>query len=164
MQGYFNQPEITESLRARLVDWVLHCTQVCEMEDKNIFFLVTEAIDTFYRLQSSPQPKAELQLTAIAAIFIASKLLQVNHVNLAFCHSNIGHGKFSASQITDRETEMIDQVGWEIASPLTSFQVFELLFAMLRRRLHGCPRLDPRALEEAGGLGLHLARAAVCSL
>jgi hypothetical protein len=46
MQGYFNQPEITESLRARLVDWVLHCTHVCEMEENNIVFHVTEAIYT----------------------------------------------------------------------------------------------------------------------
>lgn len=60
VQSYYQQTEITESLRARLLDWVLHCTQVCEMEDRNIFFIVAETIDTFYRLQTTPQPKAEL--------------------------------------------------------------------------------------------------------
>ena len=54
VQGYYQQTEITESLRARLLDWVLHCTQVCEMEDRNIFFIVAETIDNFYRLQASP--------------------------------------------------------------------------------------------------------------
>lgn len=103
-------------------------------------------------------------MTAIAAIFIASKLLQVNHVNLAFCHSNIGHGKFSHRQITERETDMMELVGWEVTQPLSTFQVFELLTFMLKKRLHGSPRLNERAIEEACTLGLSLIRASLCSL
>lgn len=88
--------DISEGLRARLIDWILHCTQVCEMDDCNIFFIVVRIVDFFYcNVQGEPQPKSELQLTAIAAIFMASKLLQINHINLKFCFENIGHTKFT---------------------------------------------------------------------
>jgi hypothetical protein len=68
-------PEITELLRARLIDWIYHCTHVCEMEERNIFFQVIKLVDAFYLHKRNPQPKAELQLTSIAAIFMASKLV-----------------------------------------------------------------------------------------
>lgn len=52
--NYLMHKDITESLRARLIDWILHCCQVCEMEERNIFFLVVKLVDTFYRHQTCP--------------------------------------------------------------------------------------------------------------
>lgn len=52
--GYSLHEEITESLRARLIDWILHCTQVCEMEERNIFFMVVNLVDYFYRHHDKP--------------------------------------------------------------------------------------------------------------
>ena len=49
-RGYLLHEDISESLRARLIDWILHCTQVCEMEDRNIFFIVIRLVDFFYRM------------------------------------------------------------------------------------------------------------------
>ena len=46
--------EIDETLRAKLIDWVQHCTSVCSMEEKNIFFLVINLIDTFYKTSTEP--------------------------------------------------------------------------------------------------------------
>jgi len=47
-RGYIMHEEISEALRARLIDWILHCTQVCEMDDRNIFFMVVRIVDFFY--------------------------------------------------------------------------------------------------------------------
>jgi len=60
LSGYSLHEEISESLRARLIDWVLHCTQVCEMEERNIFFVVVKLVDHFYMHIDQPQPKQEL--------------------------------------------------------------------------------------------------------
>jgi hypothetical protein len=38
--SYLIHREISEYLRAKLIDWVLHCTEVCFMEEDNIFFFV----------------------------------------------------------------------------------------------------------------------------
>ena len=54
-RGYILHEEISEALRARLIDWILHCTQVCEMEDRNIFFMVVRIVDFFYcNVQGDP--------------------------------------------------------------------------------------------------------------
>jgi hypothetical protein len=42
-------PDMDEMLRAKLIDWTLHCTTVCQMEEKNIFFIVVNLIDTYYK-------------------------------------------------------------------------------------------------------------------
>jgi hypothetical protein len=52
--AYQHHEDISESLRARLLDWILHCTQVCEMEDKNIYFIVVRLVDFFYRMTIQP--------------------------------------------------------------------------------------------------------------
>lgn len=54
VESYERHPEITEALRARLIDWILHCTQVCEMTERNIYFIVIKLVDAFYRSQSQP--------------------------------------------------------------------------------------------------------------
>ena len=37
-------------MRAKLVDWVLHCTKVTQIEDKNVFFLAVAYIDSYYAI------------------------------------------------------------------------------------------------------------------
>jgi Cyclin, N-terminal domain len=106
------------------------------MEERNIFFMVTRLVDAFYRHKNTPQPKQELQLTAISSIFMASKLVQINHVNLQFCYSNIGHQKFTLNQINDRETGIMKTVEWEVTSSPTVYEVFEFLMMLVRSRLH----------------------------
>ena len=39
---------LTEDMRAKLIDWVLHCTHICKIEEKNIFFLIVDLIDLYY--------------------------------------------------------------------------------------------------------------------
>jgi hypothetical protein len=68
-------PDINEILRAKLIDWVLHCTKVCNMEEHNILFIVIDLIDNFYRNTTEHQQRSEFQLTAVSAILVASKLL-----------------------------------------------------------------------------------------
>jgi Cyclin, N-terminal domain len=136
------------------------------MEDRNIFFIVVRLVDLYYCNQSHAQPKQELQLNAIASIFVASKLLQINHINLAFCFGNIGHNKFSYSQITDRETDIMNLVGWEVTSCPTVYEVFELAIMMVRRRLHMrvTEAQTVAFLSECQSLGASLLRASLCTL
>lgn len=45
---YKRHEGMTEALRARLIDWILHCTHVCNIEEKNIFFLVVDLVDLYF--------------------------------------------------------------------------------------------------------------------
>jgi hypothetical protein len=96
---------------------------------------------------------------------MSSKLLQINHVNLQFCYNNIGHEKFSHTQIIERESHIMELAGWEISTDNTVYEVFELLFLMLKTRLHG--RLYESEseiyLKEVWNLSLLMIRAQICS-
>ena len=70
-------PEINESLRARLIDWILHCTKICDMEEKNIFFVTVKLMDLYYKRIAKFQSKRGMQLTAVSALFISSKMFQI---------------------------------------------------------------------------------------
>lgn len=85
-------------------------------------------------------------------------------MNLAFCHANIGHGKFPHALIVARETEIMNLLDWETASHPTVFEVFELTLLTVRRRLH-LVVTDPETetfLEAWATLCTQLLRAALC--
>ena len=82
-------------MRVKLIDWVLHCTKVTQIEDKNVFFTAVQMIDCYYAKVSKPMPKKDLQLTAITCILVASKLLETVALKLDFCLATLGHGKYS---------------------------------------------------------------------
>jgi hypothetical protein len=96
---------------------------------------------------------------------MSSKLLQINHVNLQVCFNNIGHEKFSHAQIIERESHIMELAGWEISTDNTVYEVFELLFLMLKNRVHG--RLYESEseiyLKEVWNLSLLMIRAQICS-
>lgn len=39
--------EVNEYTRAKLFDWVYHCTDICLMLEENIFFMVVHLIDLY---------------------------------------------------------------------------------------------------------------------
>jgi|LauGreDrversion4_2_1035121.scaffolds.fasta_scaffold42974_4 hypothetical protein len=96
---------------------------------------------------------------------MASKLLQINHVNLGFCYTNIGHEKFTHNMIIERESQIMELAGWEVSTDTTVYEVFELLFMMLKLRLNG--RLYETEseifLKEVFKMSLMLIRAQLCS-
>jgi hypothetical protein len=100
-------PQIKEVMRAKLFDWVLHCTKVTHIEDKNVFFTACQYIDAYYAKVQQEMPKKDLQLTAIACIFMASKLLDTICLKMSFCRDVLGHKKFSSQQILEKESEVI---------------------------------------------------------
>ncbi|CDW90722.1 UNKNOWN [Stylonychia lemnae] len=134
---YSMHQEIDTQLRARLLDWILHCTQVAQMEEKNIFFIICHLIDTYYQRIEIPQSKEDVQLTAISALFIASKLIQINHLSMQFCAQNLGHSKYTIKNIEDRESEILRLAEWEINSHPTLYEIFELTVMLIKKEIQG---------------------------
>lgn len=97
---------------------------------------------------------------------MASKLLQINHINLNFCYSNIGHNKFSLRQITERESQIIDSLDWEVTTETTPYQVYELITMMIKRRLHEKITLKETEgfMKEVFEMALQILRLCQCSL
>jgi hypothetical protein len=62
-------------------------------------------------------PKKDLQLTAVACILIASKLLETVSLKLEFCMDVLGHKKFDQEQILVKENEVLGLCNWELNKP-----------------------------------------------
>ena len=78
-----------------------------------MFFLAVAYVDNYYAKNES-LPRKDLQLTAIVAIFIASKLLETACLKMDFCVSTLGHGKFTRDIILEKESAIIHSLDWEI--------------------------------------------------
>lgn len=121
-------------MRAKLYDWVLHCTKVTQIEDKNVFFTAVQYIDMFYSRIKTEMPKKDLQLTAVACILMASKLLETVSLKLDFCMDVLGHKKYDQEQILRKESEILGLCKWELNKP-TQYDVYQLVIMMLNKRI-----------------------------
>jgi hypothetical protein len=77
-----NQQHITRHLRASVVDWLFEVATKLNIEDKSVIFQAINLMDRFYDQQTDSLPAKDLQLTAVTALFISSKNLEVDPLDL----------------------------------------------------------------------------------
>ena len=99
-------------MRSKLIDWVFHCCKVTVAQDTNVFFSAVRFIDIYYARVGTQKVKSDLQLTAIAALLMSSKLLEMNALKLKFCIKSLGHNKFSKESILGKEIEIMKLCNW----------------------------------------------------
>ena len=85
--------ELCEGMWVRLVDWVYHCCKVCGIQDLNVYFTALDLIRRHAHTQN--EDRRDLQLTAVASIFIAAKLLEMKPLKMEFCLETLGHNKYT---------------------------------------------------------------------
>lgn len=76
------QEEITRHLRASVIDWLFEVGTKLQIEDKGVIFQAINLMDRFYDKQAVSLPTKDLQLTAVTSLFIASKNLEVDPLDL----------------------------------------------------------------------------------
>lgn len=69
-------------MRASVVDWLFEVGTKLQIEDKGVIFQAINLMDRYYDKQPKSMPTKDLQLTAVTALFIASKNLEVDPLDL----------------------------------------------------------------------------------
>ena len=72
-------------MRASVVDWLFEVGTKMGISDKSVIFQAIGLMDRFYEAQTESLPNKDLQLTAVTALFIASKNLEVDPMDLDVC-------------------------------------------------------------------------------
>ena len=121
--------KITRSLRAAVIDWLFEVAQKINIEDKQVLFQAVNLMDRFYQEQRTSLPSRDLQLTAVTALFIASKNLEVDPLDLKTCIVTLCFNKYSKSQFLAKETAIRRACFYENEAPCTLD--FILLYARL---------------------------------
>ena len=80
-----SQAHITRQLRAAVIDWLFEVGTKMNIEDRGVLFQAINLMDRFYDCQTTSLPARDLQLTAVTALFIASKNLEVDPIHLDAC-------------------------------------------------------------------------------
>ena len=124
-----NQLRITRQLRAAVIDWLFEVGEKLKIDDKQVLFQAVNLMDRFYSEQTQSLPSKDLQLTAVTALFIASKNLEVDPIDLKLCVSTLGFNKYSKTQFVDKEAAIRQACNYENEAPSS------LDFIMLYTRL-----------------------------
>ena len=112
-----NQANITRQLRASVIDWLLEVAVKLSIEDKQVIFQAVNLMDRYYSAQPSSLPAKDLQLTAVTALFIASKNLEVDPLDLKTCMQTLCFNKYSKSQFLEKEGHIRKACHYENEAP-----------------------------------------------
>ena len=94
-------------------------------------------MDRFYDHQTSSLPASDLQLTAVTALFIASKNLEVDPISLEACVTELCFKKYSPAAFLKKESQIRLATNYENEAPLIIDFVM-LYLRLLRKVLQGC--------------------------
>ena len=87
------------------------------MEDKTVLFQAINLMDRFYTNSSEQHPCKDLQLTAVSALFLASKNLEVDPLDLSTCVKTLCFNKYSRQQFLAKEAAIQRLTGYENEAP-----------------------------------------------
>lgn len=80
-------------------------------------FQAINLIDRFYDSQTTNMPAKELQLTAVTSLFIASKNLEVDPLDLLTCCKVLCFNKYSKNQFLQKEYDIRRATLYENEAP-----------------------------------------------
>ena len=127
-----NQAHITRQLRAAVIDWLFEVGTKMNIEDRGVLFQAILLMDRFYDCQSRSLPTRDLQLTAVTALFIASKNLEVDPLHLDSCVKDLCFRKYSRADFLEKESAIRLATNYENEAPL--IVDFVMLYLRLLRK------------------------------
>lgn len=129
-----SQPNITRQLRAAVIDWLFEVGTKMNIEDKTVLFEAINLMDRFYDQTKELLPAKDLQLTAVTALFLASKNLEVDPLDLTTCVKTLCFNKYSRVQFLQKESAIQRLTNFENESPsVLDFLMFYL--RLIKQRL-----------------------------
>lgn len=120
-----NQQEISRHLRASIIDWLFEVGTKLNIDDKSVIFQAINLMDRYYDRQETSMPYKDLQLTAVTSLFISSKNLEVEPLDLSTCCKTLCFSKYSKIQFLKKECEIRKATQYENEAPsVLDFMMF----------------------------------------
>ncbi|KAL3357747.1 hypothetical protein AABB24_018115 [Solanum stoloniferum] len=108
-----SQPEISEKMRAILIDWLIEVHHKFELNPETLY-LTINIVDRYLAVETSS--RRELQLVGISAMLIASKYEEIwaPEVNDFVC---IADKTYSHEQVLSMEKQILGKLEWYLTVP-----------------------------------------------
>ena len=92
------------------------CTTM-KIDDRGVMYQAVNLIDRFYEALPHSMPQRDLQLTAVTSLFIASKSLEVEPLDLRACIKDLCYNKYSKAEFLKKESEIRLATNYENEAP-----------------------------------------------
>lgn len=112
-----NQVRITRELRAYVIEWLFECGEKILILDKTILFQAVNLMDRWYQTRTNDAATRDLQLTAVTALFIASKNIEVEPIDMRMCMKTLCFNKYSRENFLKKEAGIRRACGYENEAP-----------------------------------------------
>lgn len=114
-------------MRASVIDWLFEVGTKLNIEDRSVLFQAFTLMDRFYDKQTESLQTKDLQLTAVTALFVASKNLEVDPLDLQTCCKTLCFNKYSKGQFLKKEADIRKATLYENEAPtVVDFVIFYL--------------------------------------
>ena len=105
-----------------------------DIVDKTVLFEAINLMDRFYTNTQQKLPQTDLQLTAVTTLFIASKNLEVDPLDLQTCVKTLCFKKYADKQFVKKEADIRKICGYINETP-TALEFFMLYIRFIKLRL-----------------------------
>ena len=140
--------EITMSLRAKMVDWMVEVLTNFKCNDQT-FFMSVNLMDRYLKEKKEKKLISELHLIGVTSMFLASKYEDILPLRMDMVHEKIAHGKLSPESIRVYEQDMLVTLEYILQAPT----VLEFLKRYCKTLV--CPSDDKSLIEK---MSLYLAK------
>lgn len=140
--------EITPSLRAKMVDWMVEVMTNFKCKDQT-FFMGVNLMDRYLKNKEEKKLVSELHIIGVTAMFVASKYEDILPLRMQTVHEKIAHGKLSPESICGYEQDMLKTLNFFLQTPTA----YEFLKRYSKSIMSGQP--DKELIEK---MALYLAK------
>jgi hypothetical protein len=111
-----NHGEINESLRARMIDWMIEVLTNFKCDDQT-FFLAVSLMDRYFKAVPQEKLLTELHITGVTSMFVASKFEDIYPLKMKTVYEKIAHQKIEISAIKALELDIMKVIQYKIHAP-----------------------------------------------
>ena len=96
-----------------MIDWLFEVVTIMKIHDRTVIFQCINLMDQYYEQCDDKKSEKDLQLTAVTALFMATKNLEVEPLDMRTCVKTICYNKYSKQDFLEKEKEIRKAVNYE---------------------------------------------------
>ncbi len=108
--------EITMTLRAKMIDWMVEVLTNFRCNDQT-FFLAVNLMDRYLKHKQERKLIGELHIIGVAAMFLASKYEDILPLRIDVVQEKIAHGKLTSESIREYEHDILITLDYFLQAP-----------------------------------------------
>jgi hypothetical protein len=110
---FLKKHEIDQSLRGRMVDWMVEVLTSYKCSNRT-FFKTVDIMDRYFQSENKCVPISKLHLVGVTSIYIATKIEEVYPIKLKTVEEKIAHKKISEREILDKENDILRAMSFNV--------------------------------------------------